>query len=132
MCNFIHALFRWQSVPLFPLVEDIYFWLRFVFVYQKSLKHTFKTGFCVQQHPLVWFHKGYFVVKIWYEMIWCTKYINTFFIILFHSTESTTPVRIGSKWTYCKNCPTLKFIFTDMEWKLKILKVKLSAKSFCL
>ena len=29
-----------------------------------------------------------------------------------------TTVRICSKWTYCKNWPTLKFIYTDLEWKL--------------
>ena len=33
-------------------VNNLYFWLRFIFVYQKSLKRTFKTGFWVQNHLL--------------------------------------------------------------------------------
>ena len=58
----------------------------FIFVYQKSLKRTFKTGFWVQNHRLnlLWIHKGYCVVKklVWnvrIKSIWCTKqYILSF------------------------------------------------------
>ena len=50
----------------------IYFWLRFMFVYQKSLKQTFKTGF--EYKITFWIcglvlgiHKGYYVVK---KLVW--------------------------------------------------------------
>ena len=68
-----------------------------------------------------------------YSLFYLTKIVNTFNLFLFiwkkyilHTLS--TPVRIGSKWTYCKNCPTLKFNFTDLELKLKILEWRLSAQ----
>ena len=33
--------------------ESLCIWLKFIFVYQKSLKRTFQTGFCVQNHLCV-------------------------------------------------------------------------------
>ena len=60
------------------------FWLGFIFVYQKSLKRTFKISFWVQNHlwicvRVLWIHKGYCVVKkqVWNVRIkafWYTKY----------------------------------------------------------
>ena len=58
-------------------------WIRFIFVYQKNVKLTLKTGFWVKNtfwsYVLVlWIHKGYFVVKklLWnvrIEAFWYTK-----------------------------------------------------------
>ena len=47
-------------------------WIGFIFVFQKSLKRTFKHGFWVQNYLLicvlaVWIHKGYCVVK---KLVW--------------------------------------------------------------
>ena len=60
---------------------------RIFFVYQKSLKLTFKTGFWVQNNLLncvlvLWIHKGYCVVKklVWNVRIkafWYTKLVST-------------------------------------------------------
>ena len=37
---------------IFLSIYNRYFWVRFIFVYQKSLKWTLKTVFRVQNHPL--------------------------------------------------------------------------------
>ena len=54
------------------LERNIYFWLIFIFAYQKSLKRTLKPSFWVQITFWIWvlvlrIHKGYHVVKIWCE-----------------------------------------------------------------
>ena len=63
--------------------KNIYFWLRLIFVYKKSLTERFKPVFEYKVTVLIsvflyWIHKGYFVVK---ELVWnvCIKafcYIN--------------------------------------------------------
>ena len=41
-------------------------WIKFIFVYQRSLKQTFKpVWICVL---VLWIHKDYYVVKNWYEI----------------------------------------------------------------
>ena len=67
-------------------------WFGYIFVYQKSLKHTFKTGFWVQNHIwicvlMMWIHKVYCEVKklVWNVSIidfWCTKNILLFLLFL--------------------------------------------------
>ena len=65
-------------------------WVGFIFVCQKSLERTFKTGFRVQNHPLNLYsiavnHKGYCVVKklLWNVRIKAFRYTtNIIFIFL--------------------------------------------------
>ena len=67
------------------LYKAYYIFLNNIFVHQKSLKGTFKTGFWVQNHfwicvLLLWIPKGYFVFKklVWnvrIEAFWYTKCI---------------------------------------------------------
>ena len=71
-----------------------YFWLRFFFIYQKSLRLPFKTSFWVQNHLVIcvlalWIHNGYFVVKKleWNVCIKACWYTNIFYW------------RITTKWT---------------------------------
>ena len=64
--------------------DYIYFWLRFIFVHNKSLNRIrmFQTGFenkftfwnCVF---VLWIYKGYFVVKNWYEMFLLKNLVMT-------------------------------------------------------
>ena len=66
---------------------DIYFWLRFIFVFQKSFKRMFKTVFCTKSKSIcvlvLWIQKGYFAVKksVWnvhIKAFWYTKIIRKF------------------------------------------------------
>ena len=70
-----------------------YFLLRFIFVYKKFLKLTFKIGFGIQNHLLnlvlvLSIHKGYFVGKrlvlnICNKYFWYTKMFRCISFILF-------------------------------------------------
>ena len=53
--------FYWKQI----LGKNIYFWLRFIFVYHKSLKQRFLTSFCVLALRI---YKGYSEVKSWCKM----------------------------------------------------------------
>ena len=72
-------------------------WFRFNFVYQKSLKRTFKTCFCGKKITfgicvlVLWINKGYFVVKkqVWNVCIkssWYTKFL------LWYTTRDCTEI----------------------------------------
>ena len=67
---FLNATNNMQKLLTKKWAYNIYFWLRFIYVNQKSLKRTFKTSFffykitfwiCVLL--VLWIQKGYFVVK---------------------------------------------------------------------
>ena len=65
-------------------------WVRLIFVYQKSLKLSFKTGFQCKITFLIyflalWTHRGYYIVKklVWnvrIQAFWYTKNIMFYFI----------------------------------------------------
>ena len=71
-----------------PILKRLnsYLWLSFIFVYQKSVKRTSKTGtkspFASVFSCCEFFHKGYFVVKNWCKMfIWKISGIQILFMI---------------------------------------------------
>ena len=101
LCRISYNLFNWVSsiekVDISVLTKNhyprfwmhnIYFWLRFIFLYQKSFKRTFIIGFWVQNHLLNLCSKRceftkvivYLVKKlVWNVCIkafWYTKYIS--------------------------------------------------------
>ena len=64
-----------------------------------------------------------------------SKIFNVFQIDGFEICRVELKKHAGADWLYMnvlKSCSAFKFIFTDLEWKLKILKWQLSAQWFCL
>ena len=66
----------------FPRQYNIYFWLRFIFVYKKPLKRTFKPVFWVQNHLLNVYSRVWIpIVFICSLYFWASIYLSIYLII---------------------------------------------------
>ena len=104
---------------------NIYFWLRFIFVYQKSLKQTFQTGFWVKNHHWnicfrVVNSQRLFVYK---KLVWnvCMKYFwhtkKVFYIPFVSSQHENTNSKVIWDFWYTK---INKTILINKHLSLKI------------
>ena len=112
---------------------NIYFWFRFIFKYQKSLKRTFEPGFWVQNHPLNMYSRAVNSQRLLcsQKLVWnvrikalCyTKSISSFI----EDIEFQPKIAVFMNWTTVLNIP-IYFNLHIHNYKLESQKNRFSKK----
>ena len=107
------------------MLSNIYFWLRFIFAYQKSLKRTLKTGFWVQNHLFNLSSSAVNSQRLFKKLVWM-------FVLMLSGIQIGFPfslflIKTVSFSTSHKNPETTEFSFflsSTFNYELILIKKK--------